>query len=283
MYDPKYTKAFYNAYGEFEWQRLEATAFGRLQAIIHEDFILRYLKPGNRVLNAGSGPGRFSIIAAKAGAKVTVLDISDTQLEIAKQKISEAARTKSIEKYTQGDICDLSLFKDSQFDMVICYGGALSYVCEKRQKAATELTRVVKPGGVILVSVMSRLGTTIGAVRLPHMPTLEKPDEASPGHPGLWEVVEKGEFPGFPSRVGIMHAPMHLYTAGELTQLFKGCKLLETAGSNVTIPEAPRSGEEIAANPVAWATLVELEKKINHEPGLLDTGSHIIMAVKKQP
>ena len=181
MYDPKYVNTFYNAYGEFEWSRLEATPFGRLQAIIHEDFILRYVKSGDRVLDAGSGPGRFSITVARVGARVTVLDISDKQLEIAKQKIAEAGLLDRIERFIQADICDLSIFGDGQFDMVICYGGALSYVCEKRQNAAGELIRITKPGGIILVSVMSRLGTTQGAIRLPHMPTLENPDKSGPG------------------------------------------------------------------------------------------------------
>ena len=45
--------------------------------------------------------------------------------------------------------------------------------------------------------------------------------------------------------------------------------------------EAPHSGEAIAANPKAWTTLVELEKKINHDPGLVNCGSHIIMATRK--
>jgi ubiquinone/menaquinone biosynthesis C-methylase UbiE len=281
MYDPKYTKQFYNTYGEFEWARLEATPFGRLQAIIHEDFILRYLKSGDRVLDAGCGPGRFSITVARAGGRVTALDISDKQLELARQKINAAGQIDRIEQFIEGDICDLSIFRDGQFDMVICFGGALSYVCEKRQKAAAELIRVTKRGGVILVSVMSRLGTVQGVSRLPYIPSLETPDISGPGVPGLWEVVEKGEFPGFPSRAGLMHAAMHLYTAEELKSLFKKCQILEVAGSNVTIPEAPQSGEKIAANPKAWATLVELEKKINHDPGLVNCGSHIIMAVKK--
>jgi SAM-dependent methyltransferase len=281
MYDPEYTKQFYNAYGEFEWVRLEATPFGRLQAIIHEDFILRYLKSDDRVLDTGCGPGRFSISVARAGGRVTALDISDKQLEIAKHKIAEAGQIDKIEQFIEGDICDLSMFEDAQFDMVICFGGALSYVCEKRQKAAAELIRVTKRGGVILVSVMSRLGTVQGVARLPYIPSLETPDISGPGVPGLWEVVEKGEFPGFPSRAGLMHAPMHLYTAEELKSLFKKCRILEVAGSNVVIPEAPHSGEQIAANPIAWTTLVELEKKINHDPGLVNCGSHIIMAVKK--
>ena len=107
MYNPKYVNTFYNAYGEFEWSRLEATPFGRLQAIIHEDFILRYVKSGDRVLDAGSGPGRFSITVARAGGMVTALDISDKQLEIAKQKIADTGQLDRIERFIQADICDL--------------------------------------------------------------------------------------------------------------------------------------------------------------------------------
>lgn len=283
MYDAKYTKDFYNAYGAFEWSRLEASAYGRLQMIIHEEFIKRYVKPGNRVLDAGSGPGRFSISAARAGANVTVLDISDEQLDIARQKINEAGLVERRNQFIEADICDLSMFPDRHFDMVICFGGALSYVCEKRQKAAGELKRVTGQGGIILVSVMNLLGSTIAAkTENPDMATLKEPDISRPGEPALWEVLKTGDLPGFPSRrANMMHAPMHLFTASELQSLFKGCEMLEIAGSNVTIEEFSTSGETIAAEPSAWSTLVELERKINHDPGLVNSGSHIIMAARK--
>jgi len=281
MYDPEYTKEFYNAYGDFEWARLEATPFGRLQAIIHEDFILRYLKSGDRVLDAGCGPGRFSISVARAGGKVTAFDISDKQLEIAKKKIAEAGCLDKIEKFIEGDICDLSQFKNGQFDMVICFGAVLTYVCEKRQQAAKELIRVTRPGGIILVGVGSRMGPILGQARSTDMTVLQDPDKDTAMGSGLWSVLETGYLSFYSPRAKMMHARMHLYTAEELKSLFKGCKVLEVAGSNVTIPEAPHSGEQVAENPKTWATLVELEKKINHEPGLVDTGSHIILAVKK--
>lgn len=70
MYNPDYTKRFYDAYGEREWARLERSAYFRLEAITHADFIHRYVKPGDRVLDAGSGPGRFSILLTQIGARV---------------------------------------------------------------------------------------------------------------------------------------------------------------------------------------------------------------------
>jgi SAM-dependent methyltransferase len=282
MYDAEYTRAFYNAYAEAEWSRLEASPYGRLQAIIHEDFILRHIKPDDRVLDAGSGPGRFSISAARAGGNVTVLDISDKQLELARQKLAEAKLLNQIEQFIKADILDLSMFSDGYFDLVICFGGALTYVCENRQKAARELMRVTRPGGIILVSVMSRLGTGLYVARQPDMATLKEPFKSEPGRPALWPVLDTGDLAGFPSRrVKMMQPPMHLFTAEELQSLFKECQILEIAGSNVTISEFSAAGEEIASNPSAWSTLVELERKLNHDPGLVNGGSHIILAARK--
>jgi 2-polyprenyl-3-methyl-5-hydroxy-6-metoxy-1,4-benzoquinol methylase len=76
MYNPEYTKRFYDTYGEREWARLESSAYNRLEAIIHADFTHRYVRQGDRVLDAGSGPGRFSILLAQIGALVTVLYIT---------------------------------------------------------------------------------------------------------------------------------------------------------------------------------------------------------------
>ena len=167
MYDPEYAQRFYDAYGEAEWSQLEATAYGRLQAIIHADFLRRYLHAGDRVLDTGSGPGRFSIEIARLGGKVTVADLSPGQLVLAEKQLTEAGLLDRVEEFVQADISDLSRFPDNHFDLTVCFGGALSYVCERRGEAAAELVRVTRPGGVLLVSVMSRLGASFRAVRRP--------------------------------------------------------------------------------------------------------------------
>ncbi|OGO30120.1 MAG: hypothetical protein A2Z29_07390 [Chloroflexi bacterium RBG_16_56_11] len=277
MYNAEYTRTFYNAYGEFEWTRLESP-YGRLQAIIHEDCIKRYIKPGDRVLDAGSGPGRFSITVVRLGANVTVLDISDGQLKLAKEKIAATGLIEKIDRFIEADICDLSAFPGGYFDMVICFGGALSYVCEKRQKVAYELMRVTRPGGTILVSVMSRFGGILYLARQPGLAALEESRGSDQGSAVIWSALDTGDLPGFPSR---RTNTMHLFTAEELPTLFKDCQTLEIAGSNVTIPEILPKVEVIASNPSAWSTLVELERRLNHDPGLVNSGSHIILTVKK--
>ena len=277
-YDAHKTETFYDAYGSIEWDRLEATAYGRLKAIIHADFIQRHIETGDLVLDAGCGPGRFSITAARLGARVTALDLSASQLQIAREKIGEAGLTENVEDFVHGDITNLSVFPDGRFDTVICYGGALSYVCERRHEAAAELARVVRPGGAILISVMSRYGASLNLVRRPSIPILKDAEGWD-----VWGVAKNGDLPGFPSvQVNMQHPPMHLFTSEELRDLLPGCRVLEIAGSNVTAYEGSTAIEEVSDDPEAWETAVRLERELNRQPGLVDTGSHIIMAARRE-
>ena len=285
MYDAKHTEAFYDAYGEAEWSRLEATAYCRLQAIIHSDFIKRHVKPNDRVLDAGSGPGRFSITLAQLGAEVTLLDISRQQLASARQRIAETGVSNKVEQYIEGDISNLSMFPEGSFDCTVCFGGALSYVCEKRQQSACELIRVTRPGGLLLVSVMS-IGAILNAKRIPLMPTLQEMDNSVEDQPrtwNIWSVIGTGDLPGFPSsKAKMLHPPVHLYTAEELQALFGECQILETVGSNVTSWESSPSLGQVSRDPEAWSAIVELERKMNSDPGLINSGTHIIMAANRK-
>ncbi len=277
QYDPDRTRFFYNAYGEREWSRLEDQAYGRLQAIIHTDFIKRYVRPGDLVLDAGSGPGRFSIAMVRLGARVTLLDLSDEQLKLARENLEAEGLVHGAEGLVRGDITDLSMLQDGYFDRVVCFGGALSYVCEQRKNAAAELVRVVKPDGHLLVSVMSRFGAAANVVRRPELDILNDPDGRH-----LWSILDEGDRPGFPSSVpSIDHPPMHLYSADELRDLFGDCEVLELAGSNVTTFEGSLTLADVEADPKVWDTAVEIERRLNRAPGLVDSGTHIIMVARR--
>ena len=109
MYDAEYTRSFYDAYGRRECERLEGAVAGRLKAMVHADFVGRYVRRGDRVLDAGCGPGRFTVTAAKLGAVVTALDLSEGQLELAKATVGGAGLCRRSPKpLLAADIADLS-------------------------------------------------------------------------------------------------------------------------------------------------------------------------------
>jgi hypothetical protein len=80
----------------------------------------------------------------------------------------------------------------------------------------------------------------------------------------------------------MQHPAMHLYSGEELTSLFQDCTVLALAGSNVSTFENSETFAEVEADHEAWSTAVEIERRLNQVPGLVDTGSHIMMAGQRQ-
>lgn len=57
------------------------------------------------------------------------------------------------------DVCDTSRYTDGEFDVVLAYGGPLSYAFDHVDDALRGLLRIIRPTGVVIASVMSLLGT----------------------------------------------------------------------------------------------------------------------------
>src|SRR5215208_2873068 len=118
-YDAKRAAAFYDEYGEREWTRFEDGRTGLVSFEVHRHYLERYVCAGDRVLDVGAGPGRFTIELARLGADVTVADISPGQLELNRVHTEEAGI--AVRDRVVADVCDLSHFGDEAFDVVVCY------------------------------------------------------------------------------------------------------------------------------------------------------------------
>lgn len=102
-------------------------------------------KSGERILDLAAGTGTSSVPFAQAGAKVTACDMSHGMLAEGRKRHPEL-------EFVYGDGTDLP-FEDDTFDAVtISYG--LRNISDT-EKALSEMRRVTKPGGRIVVAEFS--------------------------------------------------------------------------------------------------------------------------------
>lgn len=151
---------FYDLHAEKEWDRLFSDQFHQVEYRVTLHYLERFLRQPQRILDAGGGPGRYTIHLSGLGHRMTLIDISQNELDLAKTKIAEFEAGENIELVARADILDLSLFPDSVFDSTLALGGVLSHFVNEqdRKKALLELSRVTKSNGTIFISVMNRLG-----------------------------------------------------------------------------------------------------------------------------
>ena len=105
-------------------------------------FITRLgLEPGERVLDVATGTGNLAIPAARTGALVTGVDIAPNLITQAKARA--AAEGLAI-RLDVGDAESLG-YDDDEFDTAVSMFGAM--FAARPERAASELLRVVRPGG----------------------------------------------------------------------------------------------------------------------------------------
>lgn len=105
-----------------------------------------------KILDAGGGTGRWTLPLVKIGYQVTLSDISSGLLRVAKEKLSKQGLFDRVE-LREVNITNLP-FADDSFDFVLCWGGPLS--CGDSERAASELVRVLRKGGRILIDAINR-------------------------------------------------------------------------------------------------------------------------------
>jgi ubiquinone/menaquinone biosynthesis C-methylase UbiE len=124
-------------------------AFGDYQEYLNSLASWVCARPGESVLDAGSGTGNLSVKMRARGASVVSLDSSPVGLAIHREKDPSARlELASLESRLP--------FPDHVFDHVVCASVLFALSESGRRTALREVLRVLKPGGRLLVTVLRR-------------------------------------------------------------------------------------------------------------------------------
>lgn len=104
-----------------------------------------------RILDAGCGPGRHTVLLARRGGNVVSLDLSVNMLDGVRRAIESVSSTGKT-NLVQGDVRTLP-FASQSFDFIVCTE-VLQHLPSIPQDAAalfSEFSRVLRPGGGLML------------------------------------------------------------------------------------------------------------------------------------
>lgn len=104
--------------------------------------VQRHLTDVHSVLDIGAATGAFSIPLAKMGYSVVHLDLSEDMLSIAREKAKR--ENLSNIRFIKRNAADLNIFETNEFDLVLCFDGAVSFSGNKADDVIAEACRVGK-------------------------------------------------------------------------------------------------------------------------------------------
>ncbi len=264
-------KDFYTATVQDEWKRLVQDAYHRLEFETSLYFLEKYLPRQGLVLDAGGGPGRYTMELAQQGYQMVLLDMTPANLMFAKRQMKRRKLQANIQDFIEASIVDLSQFPDESFDAVICLGGPLSHILDatQRSQAISELLRVARKDAPIFVSVIGRLSLLISElVNFQHEIEM----------PLFTQIRDSGDYEG-DSGFTACHffLPEELHTAFELPYV----EILEMAGLEGISTHHSRHLNLLAKNPERWKIWLETHLQTCTHPSVVGISEHMLIVCRK--
>jgi len=107
--------------------------------------------PPARMLELGCGNGMSSFLMARKGYEAHGVDIAPTAVAWARERFAAAGLAGA---FHEGNVCAMPFFADGSFDIVFDGSCLHCIVGEDRARCLGEVRRILRPGGVFVVSSM---------------------------------------------------------------------------------------------------------------------------------
>ena len=240
------------------------------------DVLTKYISTEMEVLEIGAGAGIYTKELIKMSRKLVVADLSKVQLDLNRKHMRDLDLLDLVAEYLALDLVDLSAINDGSFDAVVCIGGPLSYLLDKAKIGVQEVLRVVKPGGVMILGVMSLISTLVR-----FMGSLV-PEKNEIGIDNLRWVLET-RIQDREHNPGREHY-CHMMTSADLDLLLvnENVEVIEKRAPGILSLADEEALDEIHKDEELWQLIVERELAWSKLQGTLDLGFNIIYVARKR-
>jgi len=259
-------QAFYNQNAAAEWERLSRH---RTEFAVTLRALGEFLpNPPASVLDIGGGPGRYAIALALQGYQVTLVDLSEASLALAREKARAAGAV--LEQVLHANALDLAAISSATYDSVLLMGPLYHLLTEdERLQAVREARRVLRRNGIIFATFITRFAPF---------------RDSAQGYPE-W-VVENREYADRLLETGVHDRPTG-FTNAYFAHPTEIVPFMEAAGFTtlrVIGCEGIVSGHEDRVNALsgkAWERWVDLNYRLGQDPSLHGASDHLLYIGRK--
>lgn len=266
---------------EREWKRLEGTAQRDLFRELRERFLARHARPSSRVLDVGSGPGRFTAGLGDASSRAVALDLSTESLKFLRRKWEGRAGPRPRPALVRGDAVRPP-FALGSFGTVAVLGNTLGFAAEDSEALLSAAESMVETGGLLLVEVAPGPGERSRYLaRLPPGSVarlLRSPSGA------ILPRIEREGFRTEPARRS-ESGSFHRFAGAELSYLLRanGWDVREVLAVAPALgPDSDRL-EAVRPDPKAWEHLLRIEEALGRTPERWVEAAAVLIAAVHSP